>query len=163
MRALTLAFLLACAGTAATAQVTGTNANFRMTAGTSASKSAVYALWADPKAWPRWDSQVATVTFTGPAKVGAKGKIKGKGGPESAFEITAMVPNERFSYVVRSAGAQITYDQSFEAGEATKFTHSVKFSGAAGGFLSGILGKRFRAALPDSMAKLKSLAEASKN
>jgi len=163
MRALSLAFVFACAATAASAQATGTNANFRMTATTSASKAAVYALWADPKAWPRWDSQVATVTFAGPARVGAKGKIKGKGGPESQFEITAMVPNERFSYVVKSAGASITYDQFIDAGEPTKFTHAVKFSGAAGGFLSGILGKRFRAALPDSMSKLKALAESAKN
>lgn len=163
MRILTLAFLLACAGSAASAQVTGSNSDFRMTTATSASKASVYALWADPKSWPRWDSQVATVTFNGAAKVGAKGKLKGKGGPESEFEITAMVPNERLSYVVKSAGVKITYDRTFEAGEATKFTHSVKFSGAASGFLSGILGKRFREGLPASMTKLKSLAEASKN
>ncbi len=159
-RTAALAVLLAAAATPAAAQVQGTNASFRMTVQTSAAKDQIYALWADPRGWARWDPQFERVTFTGPAQVGARGRLKGTGGPENAFEITVMEPGARFAYVVTAPGARITFDRRFEAGEPTRFTHSVQFGGAGGGFLSGILGKRFREGLPAAMERLKTQAEA---
>ncbi len=159
-RTAALAVLLAAAATPAAAQVQGTNASFRMTVQTSAAKEQIYALWADPRGWARWDPQIERVTFTGPAQVGARGRLKGTGGPENAFEITVMEPGARFAYVVTAPGARITFDRRFEAGEPTRFTHSVQFGGAGGGFLSGILGKRFREGLPAAMERLKTQAEA---
>ncbi len=154
------AVLLATIAAPAAAQVQGTNASFRMTVQTSAAKEQIYALWADPRSWARWDPQIERVTFTGPAQVGARGRLKGTGGPENAFEITVMEPGARFAYVVTAPGARITFDRRFEAGEPTRFTHSVQFGGAGGGFLSGILGKRFREGLPAAMERLKTQAEA---
>jgi uncharacterized protein YndB with AHSA1/START domain len=159
-RALIIAALgLLCAGPSQ-AQTTGTNADFQMSVSTSASKAAVYALWANPATWSRWDPQISGVTFSGPVQVGARGRLRGTGGPESQFQITAVEPGVRFSYVVTAPLTRIEFTRSFEGGEATRFTHRVRFSGAGGGTLSGILGKRFREGLPAAMNRLKSQAEA---
>jgi uncharacterized protein YndB with AHSA1/START domain len=160
VKAICTAVALTLYAGASLAQVQGTNADFRMSLTTSAPKDAIYALWADPGSWARWDPQIERVTFSGPVRVGAKGRLKGTGGPENAFEITAAEPGVRFSYMVSAPGARISFDRRFEPGEPTRFTHAVRFSGAAGGFLSGILGKRFREGLPTAMERLKTQAEA---
>ena len=70
----------------------GTFAQFRMSLTTIATRQAIYALWADPGQWSRWDPQIERVTMSGPVRVGARGKLKGTGGPESTIEIIAMEP-----------------------------------------------------------------------
>jgi uncharacterized protein YndB with AHSA1/START domain len=144
----------------ALAEVTGGNADFRMTLSSSASKEAIYRLWADPTSWPKWDPQILSVRMNGPIKVGATGKLKGAGGPENTIEITAMEPGVRFAYVVKAPLARVRFERRFEPGDTTRFTHAVTFEGAGGGALSGILGKRFREGLPPAMENLKAAAEA---
>jgi uncharacterized protein YndB with AHSA1/START domain len=139
------------------AQVTGNNADFQMTLTTTASKVAVYALWADPTTWSRWDPQIVSVTLAGPVRVGTRGKLRGTGGPESSFTITAVEPG-----VVSAPLARIEFTRSFADGDATRFTHRVRFSGAGGGALSGILGKRFKDGMPTAMTRLKAQAEAAR-
>jgi uncharacterized protein YndB with AHSA1/START domain len=144
------------------AQVTGNNADFQMTLTTTASKAAVYALWSDPASWSRWDPQIVSVTLAGPVRVGTRGKLRGTGGPESSFTITAVEPGVRFTYVVSAPLARIEFTRSFADGDATRFTHRVRFSGAGGGALSGILGKRFKEGMPTAMTRLKAQAEAAR-
>jgi uncharacterized protein YndB with AHSA1/START domain len=146
-------------GTPALAQVVGTPAQFRMTLGTTASKQAVYALWADPSTWSRWDPQVASVTMNGPVRVGARGKMKGVSGPDSNIEITAMEPGVRFAYAASGPGLRIVFERRFEAGDATRFTHSVAMSGAMSGFLAPRVGVRIQEGMPAAMTRLKALAE----
>jgi uncharacterized protein YndB with AHSA1/START domain len=141
------------------AQVVGTPANFRMTLPTTATRQAIYALWADPAQWTRWDPQIESVSITGPVRVGARGKLKGTSGPESTIEIIAMEPGVRFAYAATGPGLRIVFDRRFEAGEPTRFTHAVVISGAAAGFLSGSLGRRFQGAMPAAMTRLKAMAE----
>lgn len=143
----------------ASAQVTGTTSRFQMSVATSATKQAVYALWADPARWSAWDPQVERVTMTGPVRVGARGKLKGTSGPESNIEIIAMEPGVRFAYAATGPGLRIVFERKFEAGEPTRFTHSVAMSGAAAGFLAGRLGRRFQEGMPAAMNRLKALAE----
>jgi uncharacterized protein YndB with AHSA1/START domain len=143
----------------AVAQVVGTPAKFQMTLPTTASRAAIYALWADPTTWSRWDPQIERVTITGPMRVGARGKLKGAGGPESTIEIVAMEPGVRFAYAATGPGLRILFERKFEAGEPTRFTHSVAINGAAAGFLAGRLGPRFQTAMPAAMARLKAMAE----
>jgi hypothetical protein len=99
------------------------------------------------------------VSITGPVRVGARGKLKGTSGPESTIEIIAMEPGVRFAYAATGPGLRIVFDRRFEAGEPTRFTHSVVISGAAAGFLSGSLGRRFQGAMPAAMTRLKAMAE----
>jgi uncharacterized protein YndB with AHSA1/START domain len=143
----------------AVAQAVGTPSQFRMTVATTATKAAIYALWADPNSWSRWDPQVSRVTMAGPMRVGARGKLKGTSGPESSIEILAMEPGVRFTYAATGPGLRMVFDRRFEAGEPTRFTHSVAITGAAAGFLAGRIGGRIQEGLPAAMARLKALAE----
>ena len=147
-------------GSPAFAQVTGTNSAFSMTMTANASKAAVFALWADTASWPRWDPQISTVSLTGPMRLGARGKVKGTSGPESNIEIIAYEPGVRFAYAATGPGLRIVFNRQFEQGDATRFTHSVRITGAAAGFLSGSLGRRFQQGLPAAMGRLKTMAEA---
>lgn len=141
------------------AQVVGTPARFSMTLATTASRQAVYALWANPSTWASWDPQIERVTITGPLRVGAKGKLKGASGPENNIEIIAMEPGIRFAYAAGGPGLRILFERKFEAGNPTRFTHSVSMMGAAAGFLAGRLGRRFQEGMPIAMGRLKTLAE----
>jgi uncharacterized protein YndB with AHSA1/START domain len=143
----------------ASAQVIGTVSQFRMTIATTASRQAVYALWADPASWSRWDPQVERVSLNGPVRVGARGKLKAGGGPESTIDIIALEPNVRFAYAASGLGLRMVFDRRFEPGDDTRFTHSVSITGAAAGFLAGRIGPQIQAALPTAMARLKTLAE----
>jgi uncharacterized protein YndB with AHSA1/START domain len=155
---LALAFLVA---TPAIAQVTGSATQFRMSVTTTATKAAIYALWADPSTWSRWDPQVASVTMSGPMRVGARGKMKGTSGPDSNIEITAMEPGVRFAYAATGPGLRMVFERRFEAGDATRFTHSVAISGAMSGFLAPRIGPRIQEGMPAAMGRLKALAERS--
>lgn len=145
----------------AVAQVVGTPARFQMTQATTASRQAVYALWADTATWSRWDTQIERITMGGPVRVGARGKLKGANGPESSIEIIAMEPGVRFTYAATGPGLRMVFDRKFEAGDATRFTHSVAITGAAASFLAGRIGTRIQAGLPSAMGRLKALAEQS--
>jgi uncharacterized protein YndB with AHSA1/START domain len=153
---LALAFLVA---TPAIAQVTGSATQFRMSLTTTATKAAVYALWADPSTWSRWDPQVASVTMSGPIRVGARGKMKGTSGPDSNIEITAIEPGVRFAYAATGPGLRMVFERRFETGDATRFTHSVAISGAMSGFLAPRIGPRIQEGMPAAMGRLKALAE----
>jgi uncharacterized protein YndB with AHSA1/START domain len=146
-------------GAPAWAQVSGTPAQFRMSVATTAAKQAIYALWADPSSWPRWDPQLSSVTMSGPVRVGARGKMKSVSGPDSNIEIIAMEPGVRFAYAATGPGLRIVFDRRFEAGEATRFTHSVTISGAMSGFLAPRVGPRIQEGMPAAMQRLKGLAE----
>jgi uncharacterized protein YndB with AHSA1/START domain len=145
--------------TPAFAQVIGTPAQFRMSVTTTASKQAVYSLWANPSTWSSWDPQVASVTMSGPVRIGARGKMKGTSGPDSNIEIIAMEPGVRFAYAATGPGLRMVFERRFEAGAATRFTHSVTISGAMSGFLAPRIGPRIQEGLPTAMARLKALAE----
>jgi uncharacterized protein YndB with AHSA1/START domain len=143
----------------AMAQVVGTPANFSASMTTSASKQAVYAFWADPNTWSRWDPQIASVSMNGPMRVGARGKLKGVGGPDSNIEIIALEPGVRFAFAATGPGLRIVFDRRFETGDATRFTHSVSMSGAMAGFLAPRVGARIQQGLPATMLRLKAMAE----
>jgi uncharacterized protein YndB with AHSA1/START domain len=160
-RTVFLAFLASAVlpASGAFAQVTGTPAAFQMTVATTATKQGVYALWANPATWSSWDPQVAGATMNGPIRVGTRGKLRGTSGPDSNIEIIAMEPGVRFAYAASGPGLRMVFDRRFEAGDATRFTHSVTITGAASGFLAPRIGKRIQEGLPTAMQRLKAAAE----
>ena len=91
--------------------------------------------------------------------MGARGKMKSVSGPDSNIEVIAMEPGVRFVYAASGPGLRIVFDRRFEAGETTRFTHSVTMSGAMSGFLAPRVGVRIQEGMPVAMARLKALAE----
>lgn len=158
-RAVLVAGVAALLVTPAGAQVTGTNQRFEMTVTTTASGDAVYRLWSDPTTWASWDALVDRATLSG-SGVGARGKLKGKQGPESTITVTAAEPGRRFAYAATGPGVRILYEREYAAGSPARITHRVTFSGLVGGALAGgNLGRQFREGMPAQMNRIKALAE----
>lgn len=158
-RAVLVAGVAALLATPAGAQVTGTNQRFEMTVTTTASGDAVYRLWSDPTTWASWDALVDRATLSG-SGVGARGKLKGKQGPESTITVTAAEPGRRFAYAATGPGVRILYEREYAAGSPARITHRVTFSGLVGGALAGgNLGRQFREGMPAQMNRIKALAE----
>ena len=58
---------------------------------------AVFSRWADPESWPEWDAEVREVTFAGPARLGARGRMRPTSGPAASFTVTAFEPGRVFT------------------------------------------------------------------
>ena len=59
---------------------------------TSAQPDAIWRLWSDPPAWPRWDGDLEEVTIDGPFEPGSTGLLKPKGMDGFGFELTRVEP-----------------------------------------------------------------------
>jgi hypothetical protein len=144
---------------AAFAQVTGDNKKFSLTLDTTAPPERLYALWSDARTWKDWDPLVERASLNG-VGVGAKGKLKGVSGPESTIEVLVAEPGKRFVFAATGLGVRILYEREYAAGAVARITHRVTFSGPVGSALSGSLGPRFRAGLPEQMQRLIAKASA---
>lgn len=78
---------------------------------TTSHKSAIiFEQWANPDSWPRWDTEVKEVLFTGEATLHARGKIKPATGPSSTFQITAFEPNAVLTTASKLPGARLLFE-----------------------------------------------------
>jgi len=70
----------------------------------------VFSRWADPEGWPEWDAEVREVTFAGPAKLGARGRMRPASGPAASFSVTAFEPGRVFTNVSSLPGAKLVFE-----------------------------------------------------
>lgn len=77
----------------------------------------VFALWDDPRSWATWDSDVAWVQFRGACVIGARGRLKPRSGPATAFTITDRIEGRRLVDVTRLPGARLIFDHAVSASE----------------------------------------------
>jgi len=69
----------------------------------------VFALWADPAGWPAWDPEVREVVFSGPAQVGARGRLRPASGPAASFTVTVFERDRRFTDASSLPGAKLVF------------------------------------------------------
>ena len=70
----------------------------------------VFSRWADPEGWPEWDAEVLEVTFAGPARIGARGRMRPASGPAAAFSVTAFEPGRVFTNASSLPGAKLVFE-----------------------------------------------------
>ena len=147
----------------------GTDRRFSHTVVTDAAPDAVWRLWTDVSTWPQWDTEVARVEMDAAWAVGARGRLVPASGPSARVRVTEVEPGRATTFetalplgalrVARRWRAAGTPGQAAGGGRIA-FTHEVSFHGVGGRLLARRLGRRFRAALPQAMARLDSLARA---
>lgn len=81
---------------------------------TTHSANLVFAEWANPTGWPAWDSEVKAVHFAGPAKLGARGKMRPASGPSATFSITVYEENRVFTNASTLPGAKLVFEHVVE-------------------------------------------------
>lgn len=137
----------------------GANADFRHTVTTTADRATIWRLWTNPATWAAWDKGLKSAVSTGPLGPDATGQITPLSGPQSTFTITEWRGGESYAFETKLPFATLKVRRYFEAGEPTRFTHHVTFSGPTGGLWASRLGPDFRRALPPTMAALAAQAE----
>lgn len=127
---------------------------------TDAAAEAVWALWMDVGRWGDWDQGLQSAELHGAMAAGATGVIVDSQGRRSRFAITELVPGQLYEFATRLPLGALVVRRSFVQRDPCRFRHDVRFTGAGGWALSGILGPDFRARLPPTMAALSALAAA---
>lgn len=88
----------------------------------------LYARWADVDTHPEWSTDLAWTRLDEPVRLGARGKLKPKGGPTSRFEVTELVEGRTFADTTMLPGARLTFRHHadpVETGAAVEVTVTV--------------------------------------
>lgn len=139
----------------------GSSRAFMHTEVSAAPEKAIWALWTDVAAWSAWDGGLKRASLAGPFEVGASGQILPLSGPPAPFRITALTPNQSYSFETSLPLARLTVTRRFlprSADGRTVFRHEVAFRGLLGWFWAAQFGPGFRRELPATMARLSQLA-----
>ena len=122
---------------------------------TTHSAQLVFSYWGDPAGWPAWDAEVREVSFEGPARVGARGRMRPASGPAAAFSVTTFEPDRVFTNVTSLPGAALVFEHRVTpttGGAVVEVTVGV--DGFLAPFWQLILGKNMRNAARSSVTGL---------
>lgn len=120
----------------------------------------VWSQWTNVNQWPNWDTQLISAKLDSEFVPGASGELQPKTGPRSRFNLTEVIPLDRFTYKVPLPLAFFQVEHYLQTWQGqVLFTHKVSFGGPLGGLFYILLGNRFRAVLPEVLANLKRTVE----
>jgi hypothetical protein len=127
---------------------------------TDASPEAIWPLYADVPAWPRWDQGLEWVRLNGPFSAGTTGTLKVPGQDPLAFKLGDVRLLKGFSDETYLPGLVIIFDHSLEptASGKTRITHRVIITGPAAEVEGPQLGPQITADVPEAMESLARLA-----
>lgn len=132
------------------------NYRFSYTDSTTAAANRIWQIWTDVDKWQQWDKGLQSATLNGPFVAGTKGSLLPDKGPRSKFTITEVVPGSSYSFETRIPFGRLVINRTLSEKEnKTFFTHTVTLTGP----LKKVLGKNYKAMLPDVLKTIKQLAE----
>lgn len=137
---------------------------FKYSVATSAPRHTIWQLWSDVENWKMFDTRLEySFLYNGTEfEMGAIGYIKSKGAPKTRFELTEVIPGERFTEtLILPLYQSLELKRYFETTDSggTIFTHEVRFKGSLRWFYYLVLNKAFKKDLPLVMNAMKALAE----
>lgn len=125
-----------------------------------ATPARVFALWADPAGWGRWDPDVRQATLDGPFAEGATGAITPRQGPTMRIRVTRVEQDRAFDAEARLPLCTMRFEHWLEpAGADTRVTHRVVFAGPLAAVFGALIGPSLRRGIPGTMAGLKAACE----
>lgn len=152
--------LLAFALASPPASTPDSNTHFSYSLQTSASAATIWAIWTDVSRWQTWDIGLISAEIFGPFEVGARGYLLPEQGPKSSFRLVAVQPGVSYTIRTRLPLGALYVKRTLSVVEGhTQFTHEVWIAGISKPIFSRVLGRKFRAMLPDVLAAIKAQAE----
>lgn len=138
----------------------GTGATFEGTVTVRATPARIFALWADPAGWGRWDPDVRAATLEGPFAAGATGTITPREGPTLRIKVTRVEADRAFDAEARLPLCTMRFEHALAPdGELTRVTHRVVFEGPLALVFGALIGPSLRRGIPGTMAGLKAACE----
>ena len=127
---------------------------------TTALPEAIWALWSGVSGYKEWDGAIEWAKLNGEFKVGARGKLKTRGGRAAAFTITELIEGRSFSYLTLLPFGRLRVQHSLEPTDmGTRLTSRIGVEGPLAWVWARILGPAIQANLPVAIRKLARLAE----
>jgi uncharacterized protein YndB with AHSA1/START domain len=132
---------------------------FSHTVETDAAPERVWEIWTDVSRWPEWDTELITATLEGEFRAGARGTLKPRTGPPSAFTIAELEPGRSYTFTTQLPACRLNVRRVLEpTARGTRFTHEVSFAGPMALLFQALLEKGFAVALPGVMDRVDCLA-----
>jgi carbon monoxide dehydrogenase subunit G len=111
-----------------------------------ASAEATWNVLADVETWPSWTPTFQQVDLQGPLQEGTEVRIKQPGRGAVTYRIQELEPGRRFQWGSRGVGSDQRADHVIDATGADSCTVTLSFemTGALGGIVGGIFGRKIR-------------------
>jgi len=136
---------------------------FDHTVGTVAMPGDVWEVWTDVARWAEWDTELESASVEGEGlALGANGTLRPDRGPTSSFVVSEFEPGRGYAFTTRLPLCELVVRRRLgeEDGDGgIAFTHEVSFHGPLSFLFGSLLGRRFRAALPEVMENVRRTAE----
>ncbi len=127
---------------------------------TIATKEQIWKVWTDVSNWNDWDKEVETSELFGQFKVGTKGTLKPKGGPNSKFEMIECTNLKSFTDRSFLPFCKMDFIHIMcETKDGLEITHKIVMTGFMTFLFAKIIGSKIKVGLPIAVEKLIELAE----
>lgn len=126
---------------------------------TAASPAEVWAWYANPDRWRRWDGGVASVELDGPFATGTRGHLRLPNGRRGRLRLLDVRAGAAFTDRVRLPLLTITTQHELvPQGSGCEIVHTVRLGGTLARFFPRLMALPVRRSLPTSVAQLAFLA-----
>ena len=133
---------------------------FSHTVKTLAFPEKIWSIWIDVENWSAWDTELSDSNLAGAFILGAKGKLKPKNGRVSQFTVSQLNPGQSYTISIGLPLCKLNvYRYLSDRPDGLYFTHEVSFTGLLSFIFGLLLGRKFRAVLPEVMGNLQQIAE----
>jgi hypothetical protein len=116
----------------------------------------VFSVYSAVAGWPAWDSEVEYASLNGEFKLGAEGKIKPKGAPESKIKITELTDMKSFTIECNLPLCKMHFIHVITPeGDGSIVKNMLEFTGLLAPLFGRLIGKSIYKTMPSSLAGLK--------
>ncbi len=125
-----------------------------------ATPSKIFSAYAAVTDWPVWDAEVEYASIEGEFKVGAEGKIKPKGAPESKIKIIELTEMKSFTLECKLPLCKMHFIHIITTeGAGSRVKNLLEFTGLLAPLFGRLIGKSIYKTMPNSLAGLKKYVE----
>lgn len=137
-----------------------TNRHFRATVEVNASPATTWAYLTDVARWPEWDTELKSAVLDGPFTNGSTGRMTPRTGPDLRFTLSDVEPGRRYLVTTPLPVGALVMDRRLEGAPGTlTFIDHIRFTGPLRWVFGLLLGRGFRAVLPQVLQTFKQQAE----
>ena len=123
----------------------------------------VFSVYTEVADWPVWDPGTESSSIDGAFEVGATGKIKPKGEPETSIEWVEMTANKSFTVECKIPLCRMQFVHELDTqDEGTAVKNIVIFSGLMSRVYAFLFGKKLQKGMEESLVGLKQYIEGTK-